>query len=154
MVIEQNVIPIEQAKPYSLNDLDKALSAIYTRTLNCTKFNPISDQATPEQKAVHAGLIEANSMMQGIIAIVARKLNDLESIEPEMATDKVITDTLQTEKPEFHVCGVQLIENQKLVGTSLYSTAVKAKKIRDTLNAKFAQLRVNHSAKIVNYPVF
>src|SRR5260221_7735338 len=99
-------------------------------------------------------IVLAREILHELLGIVAKLKNDLGSIEMPIETAKAITDTIQTEKPEFSVCGVQLIENGILVGTSLYSTVIKARKIRDVLNQRFVELRVDHVAKIVNYPVF
>lgn len=130
---------IDQPKPvFTLLDLDIALAYIYD---NCKVVDQVS-------------LHNIRAKTHELIAIVDKIKSDLGSIEMPIETAKAITDTIQTEKPEFSVCGVQLIENGTLVGTSLYSTVIKARKIKDVLNKRFAELRVDHVAKIVNYPVF
>ncbi|SRR6266404_2409974 len=141
----QNPISIEQSTPkFTLIDLDQILGTIYTKTINFSKQLPV----------VNYDLAEANSSLQGLVAQVAKNIRDLEPIDMPLVENKKISETFQVEKPAFHVCGVQLFENEKLVGTSLYSTIVKARIIRDTLNKEFARLRVNHEAKIISYPVF
>lgn len=123
-----------QPKPkFTLLDLEQQLSLAYNNVTNIT---------------------ETRGILHHLISVVTKCKADLGSIDLPIETAKAITDTIQTEKPEFTVCGVQLIENGVLQGTSLYTTIVKARKIRDILNARFAELRVPHEAKIRNYPVY
>lgn len=146
-----NPISIEQPTPkFTLIDLDRILETIYTRTIKATQFS--SRDVADDLRRI--SLQEANSALQGLVVQVAKNIRDLESIDMPLVENKKISETFQVEKPAFNVCGVQLFENKKLVGTSLYSTIVKARIIRDTLNKEFARLRVNHEAKIINYPVF
>lgn len=142
---------IEQPKPkFTLVDLETALERIYKNNLQATKFGKdlkIDAHFIPF-------LVEANSDLQELIAAINKVKNNLDVIELPSDNNKAITDVINTEKPEFTVCGVNLIENGKMVGTSLYTNVIKARKIRDILNSKFAELRVNHEARISNYPVY
>ena len=134
----------EQPTPvFTLLDLEAKLDNIYD-LMKHIRFS---------EEWVDAGM-RIRSNIHELLAITTKLKNDLGVIEMPIETAKAITDTIQTEKPEFSVCGVQLIENGILVGTSLYSTVIKARKIRDVLNQRFVELRVDHVAKIVNYPVF
>lgn len=143
--MENNPISIEQPSPkFTLIDLEQLLGSIYRKTINFTKQLPVEN----------TDLKEANGILQGLIAQVAKNIRDLEPIDITKPESPEISYTFKQDKPSFHVVGVQLIENGKLVGTSLYSTVVKARAIRDTLNKEFARLKVNHEAKIINYPVF
>lgn len=97
------------------------------------------------------------AQMHELYGIITRHKTKLESIDPAMdmaAHEKIIADAIGTEKIQFYVAGVQLIEDGILQGTSLYSTMIKAKGIRDIMNRKFAELRVQHEAKILQYPVY
>jgi len=132
----------------TLNDLEKQLSFIFNMTIGVTKS---LNETNIEQKTL---LTQANSILQELIVLVVKTKTDLDVIGTETVENKTVQTIINTEKAQFTVCGVQLIENGILVGTSLYSTVIKARKIRDVLNAKFAELKVNHGAKIVNYPVF
>lgn len=153
-----NVIELtEQPKPkFTLIDLEQYLSKIFTATMTSNKIIVESKIA---MSAVDKDLLvicirEANSNLQELIAKVDKIKSDLDIIEmPQSITSAVMTE-LDTEKVAFHVCGVQLWENGVMKGTSLYSSVFKARKIRDILNAKFAELKVKHEAKIVNYPVY
>jgi hypothetical protein len=144
-----------QPKPaFTLDDLDGKLSYIYTRTMNGSKF--LNDPLVSKDEILR-GLSEANGVIQELLAIVVKKKQDQEAIEasiPASLAQEVITKAVGEERIQFYVSGVQLWENKILQGTSLYSTMIKAKKIRDILNHKFAELRVDHEAKILNYPVF
>lgn len=136
--------------PFTIEELASKLDQAYRISIAASKDLAIYTPALPAVKE----LAIVNGILQELIAIVDQKRRDLDSINPSMPTSQVMTDVLATEKPAFHVTGVQLIENNKLVGTSLYSTVIKARKIKDILNTKFAELRVDHVAKLVNYPVF
>lgn len=143
--------------PFTIEELAAKLEQAYNNNMIVIRaLQGAIPGMTNEQKekTFYGALKECNSGLQELIAIVDQKKRDLDSINPTVNTSKVMTDTLETEKPEFHVTGVQLIENKILVGTSLYSTVIKARKIKDILNQKFAELRVDHVAKLVNYPVF
>lgn len=136
----------EQPKPkFTLIDLEQKLAQIYSMSQKIQRF---PEQVSPEDMSVYVGTI------QELFAVASKHVADLEAIDMPTVSNELIQTTINTEKPVLQVCGVQLIENGKLVGTSLYSTVVKARSIRDVLNKKFAELRVNHEAKIVNYPVF
>lgn len=132
----------EQPKPkFTLQDLDTKLTEAY----ELLKPNPT------------IGITNANNsrrIIQELLSIVAKHINDLEPIDIQTDSTSAIITALETEKVVFYVTGVQLIENDQNVGTSLYSTVFKARKIKDILNAKFAELRVNHEAKLINYPVY
>jgi len=71
-----------------------------------------------------------------------------------------ILDTARTEEqgmwttPLGTIFGVQLIENSKTTDVCLYSEQYKANTIARALNEKFAQLKVNHEAKVIHYPVY
>lgn len=101
---------------------------------------------------------EARLIVRELMTAVRKKQEDYEPINPSQEPtkeQKIIAQALgQDSKPMFHVAGVQLIENGRMQGTALYSTMPKAKKISSILNAKFAELRVDHEAKIQMYPVF
>lgn len=134
----------EQPKPkFTLQDLDAKLSLIYDQ------LKPIT---SVDQNTMNLNLVRG--VLQELLAICNKHINDLESIDVQTDSTQAITTALETEKVAFHVTGVQLIENGQNVGTSLYSTVFKARKIRDILNSKFAELRVNHEAKLINYPVY
>jgi len=138
------LVKTEQPKPkFSLNDLEAKLTIIY----NALMAKNQSGQLDPDTTT-------ARSITQELIAIITRLNIDLDVIGAGVVENKTVQTIINTEKPQFHVYGVQLIENGQLTGTSLYSTIIKARKIRDILNTKFAELRVNHEAKIINYPVF
>jgi hypothetical protein len=143
-----NVITMtEQPKPkFTLQDLDKKLTEVYN-----TLSSSVKQQQTDLDKAP---LRWANSIVQELLSIVSKHINDLEPIDVATNTTEAITTALETEKVAFFVTGVQLTEDGKNVGTSLYTTVFKARKIRDILNAKFAELKVNHEAKLINYPVY
>lgn len=145
---------VDQPKPkFTLLDLEAKLGQIYNDISNltdfCSDFAKNTSDAGPFKEAVNI-----KAAIHELFAIVVKIKTNLGSIDLPIETAKAITDTIQTEKPEFTVCGVQLIENGVLQGTSLYSTIVKARKIRDVLNARFAELQVKHEAKILNYPVY
>lgn len=139
-----NVITMtEQPKPkFTLQDLDQKLTEAYE----------YSKRICHGYASVNATSL--NSLVQEMLAIVSKHINDLEPIDVAVLDAGAITTALETEKICFHVTGVQLMENGQNKGTSLYSTVFKARKIRDILNAKFAELRVNHEAKLINYPVY
>jgi len=136
---------IEQPKPkFTLLDLEQRLTIAYDCIMK--KQKNLTDPNFDNSIALGA--------VQELLSVIVKYKADLGSIDLPIETAKAITDTIQTEKPEFTVCGVQLIENGQLQGTSLYSTIVKARKIRDVLNARFAELQVKHEAKILQYPVY
>jgi hypothetical protein len=155
---ELGVVPlVDQPKPrFTLNELEDKLGKIYIRTLNYVKWHKdfLLDAQTDEEQSLAAGLNEANSMLQELIASVSRHVQDNEPIDIPKDTNKVIEQILNTEKPEFYVSGVQMVINGKIEGTSLYSTMPKARLVRDTLNKKYAELKVKYEAKIIQYPVF
>jgi hypothetical protein len=140
---------VDQPKPvFTLDDLAQKLDYVYTRTMSATHY--FLSQDSQEAKF----LAEANGIIQELIAIVDKHKRDLTPIDVPYATSEPVTTELNQQKPDHYICGVQLIENKALVGTSLYTTVIKARQIRDVLNKRFAELKVNHEAKIVNYPVF
>jgi len=53
-----------------------------------------------------------------------------------------------------HVFGVQIWEQGHCSGVALYRNMADARAVRDILNAKYAELKVDHEAKIANYPVY
>lgn len=138
---------VDQPQPkFNLSDLENRITTIYNAITIGLKG--IEGQPTNMFKA-------ANSDLQELLAIVSKCKADLQPIDIENKVyEQMVIDKLQTEKPVFSVCGVQLWEQGKLAGTSLYSTVVKARTIRDICNKEYARLGVNHEAKIVNYPVF
>lgn len=143
-VVEQSLV--EQPKPkFTLEDLEKRLSNLYDGITRAIK------EVGPHTET---RLRDANGELQELLAIVIKHKSDFEPIDINRPDNPLVQEELQTEKPEFYVVGVQLIENGKLVGTSLYTTVAKARKIKDACNKEFARLRVNHEAKLVNYPVF
>lgn len=144
-MIEDNKELVDQPSPkFTLIDLEHTIGRCYDLTLNFTKHLSVQNN----------NLQEVNRRLQALLATIVRCKNDLNSIEMPALGNPIIQQTLNIDKPEFVVCGVQLIENGKLVGTSLYSSIPKARIIRDKCNKEFARLKVNHEAKIVNYPVF
>lgn len=148
---------VDQPKPqFTLIDLEEKLAAIYTRTLNISQFIRVADSA--EDMKLLEGMKEANGMLQELIAIVDHCKTDLESIEMPKETNKNIEQIIRTEKPEFYVSGVQMVKTSRqgdiVEGTSLYSTIIKARIIRDTLNDKYKELKAGYHAKIIQYPVF
>lgn len=56
--------------------------------------------------------------------------------------------------PIGQVHGVQVWEKGICVGTALYSTMSAARHVKDILNRKYAELKVEHEAKIILYPVY
>ena len=140
-------ITVDQPKPkFNLTDLEQKLAIIYSFAQQWQRF---PEQLQPAAIAGHIGNI------QELFGQVTKNIIELEPIEIiGKSYEQEVQDKLQTEKPQFHVCGVQLWQNGKLAGTSLYSTVIKARKIRDICNAEYAKLKVNHEAKIINYPVF
>jgi hypothetical protein len=138
-------IQVEQPKPlFNLDDLDQKLTSIY-QALLAKNQDGITDPDTTT----------ARSVTQELLAIVTKYKNDLQPIDVAgKAYEVEVSKALDNQKVQFTVCGVQLWQDRKLAGTSLYSTVVKARKIRDICNAEYARLGVNHEAKIVNYPVF
>lgn len=144
---QQNVVELRpERKPvFTLVDLENKLSIIYSMAQQLQRF---PDQVSPAMQAAHVGNI------QELLGITVKCIADLIPIDAPMPENPTVQSMLDTTKPEFYVCGVQLIENGKLQGTSLYSTIVKARTIKEKLNTRFAKLEVNHVAKIINYPVF
>jgi hypothetical protein len=129
----------DQPKPkFTLLDLERQLDAALVQV----KTKPANFE------------VNLTVILHGLLAEVERIKTNLDVIEMPVETAKAITDTIETEKPEMIVCGVQLFEYSKIQGTSLYTTIVKARKIRNVLNTRFAELKVDHFAKIVNYPVY
>jgi hypothetical protein len=149
---------VEQPKPrLTLEELEAKISKVYTRTLNFAKWHPsfLSDAQSAEEKEINQGIIESNSLLQELISDISRHRQDNEPIDVHKETNTVIEQILDTEKPQFYVSGVQMVLNGKVEGTSLYSTIVKARTVRDVLNKEYAKLKVNnYEAKIIQYPVF
>lgn len=56
--------------------------------------------------------------------------------------------------PNHYVFGVQIWEKGHCSGVALYRKMIDARQVRDVLNAKYAELKVDHVAKIENYPVY
>lgn len=142
-----HVVPslVDQPKPkFTIEDLETKLSFVYNMTMGALK--------SPQEAAIL--LKQANGTIQELVSIVAKHRADLEPIDINKPEVALVLEVLKTEEVAFNVVGVQLIENGVLKGTSLYSTVVKARKIKDQLNREFARLRVNHEAKILNYPVY
>lgn len=134
---------VEQPKPkFTLVDLETIIDEIFADTLYATR------------QVDQPNLNEAHNKIQQLRATIAKLKNDLDSIDMPSDNNKAIQDTINTETPQFSVCGVQLWENKVIRGVSLYTTVPKARKIRDILNSHYAEQRVNHEAKIVNYPVY
>jgi hypothetical protein len=131
---------IDQPAPkFTLLDLERQLTDCYSILLK---------GVTPQD------IRDCTGKIQELLTIVTSCKTNLESIELPVENNPIIQQTLNIDKPELSVCGVQLWENGVLKGTSLYTTIIKARIIRDTLNKEFAKLKVNHEAKIINYPVF
>ncbi len=63
-------------------------------------------------------------------------------------------NTVISTTPQYTVFGVQIWEHGHNVGTALYSTMPKARSVADILNRKYAELQVDHEAKIMPYPVY
>lgn len=148
---------VEQPKPkFTLLDLEAALDNIFRNNLKfCTHHKAfIDDIQSPEEEQLRDGLVRSNEILQELLATIARIKNDLDVIELPSDNNQAISDAINTEKSEFSVYGVQLIEHKKIAGVSLYTTVSKARKIRDILNSHYAQQRVEFEAKIVNYPVY
>lgn len=140
---------VDQPKPkFTIEDLDKKVSSIFNTILAVKRKFPIATIDSEDY------LKTALSELQELLAIIAKHRNDLEPIDINKPEVALVLEVLKTEEVAFNVVGVQLIENGVLKGTSLYSTVVKARKIKDQLNREFARLRVNHEAKILNYPVY
>src|SRR5260221_10612088 len=111
---------VNQPTPvFTLLDLEAKLTTILNKGLFWLRSRPNEADR----------LREINGDIQELLAIIIKTKNDLGSIEMPIETAQAITQTINTEKPEFSVCGVQLIENGTLVGTFLYSTVIKARKI-------------------------
>src|SRR5260221_341011 len=49
---------------------------------------------------------------------------------------------------------IQIWEKGILVGVALYKDTSAARAVRDILNRKYAELKVEHEAKIMKYPVY
>jgi hypothetical protein len=145
-------IQVDQPKPpFTLLDLSNKLSQAYD--LNTQALKILHNTSALTVNANNC-VKEANSLLQELVAIVAQASANFETIEMPKPTSDIVNETFSQENPQFWVSGVQLIEQRKLVGTSLYSTVIKARTIKDILNKKFADLRVDHEAKIIQYPVF
>jgi len=56
--------------------------------------------------------------------------------------------------PTHFVYGVQIWEVGHCSGVALYSKMSDARAVRDILNKKYAELKVDHEAKITPYPVY
>ncbi len=56
--------------------------------------------------------------------------------------------------PHHYVYGVQIWEKGRCEATALYRDIVAARAVRDILNKKYAELKVDHEAKIINFPVY
>jgi hypothetical protein len=138
---------VEQPTPkFTLNELENKLATIYSLA---QKIQRQPELFTPEDKANFVGGI------QELLGKVTKCITDLTPIDVAgKQYEELVLSKLEAQKVQFTVCGVQLWENKQLRGTSLYSTVVKARTIRDTCNAEYARLKVDHEAKIVNYPVF
>lgn len=144
-----NTVLVDQPKPkFTLEDLETKLSNVYNLIMRQVHRSNTNEPIQPDR------LIEANATLHELVAIVNKHRADLEPIDINKPEIPLVLETLGTQRVEFYCTGVQLIENGVLQGTSLYTTVVKARKIKDQLNAEFARLRVNHEAKIVNYPVY
>lgn len=143
---------VDQPAPkFTLVDLEHRLTDCYS---NLLKVLQGQDSPSGVYISSEARIKDACGHLQELLAIVGRCKTDLESIDMPSQDNLIVQQTLNIDKPQFSVSGVQLIEQGRLTGTSLYTTVVKARIIRDILNKEFAKLKVNHEAKIVNYPVF
>lgn len=145
-----------QPKPkFTLLDLEGKLEAIYQLSKHLAKATtPNGTNYSVPQGLLIEQTTTLLSSVQELLAQVSIAKNNLDAIEMPVDTAKVITDTIETEKPQLIVCGAQLYEYGKMQGVSLYTTIVKARKIRDICNERFAQLKVDHMVKIQNYPVY
>lgn len=63
-------------------------------------------------------------------------------------------NTVIPDKAAYHVYGVQVWEKRICTGTALYSKMVDARRVAELLNKKYAELGVDHEAKIMVYPVY
>ena len=145
---EENVIPIDQPEPkFNLDDLAQKLSFVYNMTMGALKN-------CPPQFEIKTQLQAATGQLQELVAIVDKCKRDMEVIDVPTNTNQEMLNALETEKIQFHVVGVQYIIGKRVEGIALYTTVPKARKIRDILNQKFAELRVDQVAKIINYPVY
>lgn len=153
-----NVVTLraEGDKPFSLDDLQTRVEQIYKAQAYFIRHHKqfINDAMNEQDQIIARDFLEAQGLLQELVAIVAKHKSDQQEIAPLVGDTKIMTDQLGTEKPEFYVSGVQLIERGKMVGTSLYKSVVRARQIRDILNGKFSELKVDHNARIINYPVF
>jgi hypothetical protein len=57
-------------------------------------------------------------------------------------------------EPNHYVVGVQIWEHGVITGVALYRKMVDARKVKEILNAKYAELNVKHEAKLIEYPVY
>lgn len=63
-------------------------------------------------------------------------------------------NTIIPTQPSEWLDGVQIWEKGICVGTALYKSTAAARAVRDILNKKYAELKVDNEAKIVKYPVY
>lgn len=77
----------------------------------------------------------------------------MSSDNKEPLVDKDGNTIIPTEPSEW-LDGVQIWEKGILVGVALYKNTSTARAVRDILNRKYAELQVDHEAKIMKYPVY
>lgn len=146
-----NVIKTDQPKPeFTMKELADKLGLAYSNAIRLGKY--LGDVHNIEQNKDYLKAITV--ILQELVSQINIKVENLDSIHTNLPDVPEVNLTLNQEKPDHYVVGVQLFENGKLIGTSLYTTVVKARMIKDVLNKRFAELRVNHEAKLINYPVF
>ncbi len=87
----------------------------------------------------------------GRIITIGGKAMSSDNMEP--LVDKEGNTIIPTEPSEW-LDGVQIWEKGICVGTALYKKTAAARAVRDILNKKYAELQVDHEAKIVKYPVY
>lgn len=91
------------------------------------------------------------------IDLTKAKIVDLHG-KPINLGDPPTTDeqgnTVIPSAPHHFLHGVQIWEKGRLEGVALYRNMADARRVRDILNAKYAELHVDHEAKILNYPVY
>lgn len=87
----------------------------------------------------------------GRIVNINGKVMSSDNMEP--IVDKEGNTVIPTE-PSEHVTGVQIWEKGICVGTALYKHVHHARAVAKILNEKYAELRVDHEAKLITYPVY
>lgn len=77
----------------------------------------------------------------------------MSSDNKEPLVDKDGNTIIPTEPSEW-LDGVQIWEKGILAGVALYKDTSAARAVRDILNRKYAELKVDHEAKVMKYPVY